>query len=267
MDLELRDRHALVVGASRGIGLEVWRQLAAEGAHVTVAGHRRETLEAAAAEHGLTPAGYLVFDIASEASIDDAIAQLDEAGTPVEIVVLSVARPGFDSIWSFDVTEWELNMRTKYIGPGHFSRQLVRQMAARGNGGAIVMLSGIASTGAMGDTLATGGANSAIDNFVKLLASAAGPYGVRVLAVSPGTTVTPRFEQWASDETVAAMSEIVPLRRLGSAAELASVVTFLASPRGGYVNGTTVVVDGGLTTAARYRAVAPEPEPAAAVQP
>ncbi|MDO8188628.1 SDR family oxidoreductase [Conexibacter sp. JD483] len=254
MDLELRGRHALVVGASRGIGLETWRQLAAEGALVTVAGHRRETLEAAAAEHGLEPAGTVVLDIADEASIDAALAELDAAGTPVEILVISVARPGFDSIWEFDVTEWERNLRTKYIGPGHLARRVAQRMATAGNGGVIVLLSGIASTGAMGDTLATGGANAAIDNYVKLLASAAGPAGVRVLAVSPGTTVTPRFEQWASEETVAAMSDLVPLRRLGSAAELASVVTFLCSPRGGYVNGTTVVVDGGLTSAARYRA-------------
>ena len=253
MDLGLHGRHALVVGASRGIGLEIWRQLDAEGARVTVAGHRRETLEAAAAEHGLTPHDVLIVDVASEESIDAALAELDARGEPVDIVVLSVARPGFDSIWDFDVREWELNLRTKYIGPGHLSRSLARRMGANG-GGVIVLLSGIASTGVMGDTLATGGANAAIDNFVRQLASAAGPLGVRVVGVSPGTTVTPRFEQWASAETIAEMEALVPLGRLGGADELASVVTFLASPRAGYVNGTTVVVDGGLTTSARYRA-------------
>jgi 3-oxoacyl-[acyl-carrier protein] reductase len=270
MDLGLAGKKVLVVGAGRGIGLAIWKAMAEEGAEVLVAGHRLETLERAAAEGGLEPAGIFAVDTASESSIDRLVDELDRRSIVLDALVVSVARPGRADLWSFDFDEWELNVRTKYLGPAHLSRRLVERMKDGGRGGAVVLIGGIAATGSNDQVPATGGANAAIENYVRMLASAAGPSGVRVVGVSPGAIRTPRLLEGVdggdAEERLREHGALAPLGRVGEPEELAAAVTFLASPRASYVTGTTVVVDGGVTSAARGPLAAHLPAEAALQQ-
>jgi 3-oxoacyl-[acyl-carrier protein] reductase len=254
MDLDLGSKKILVVGASRGIGLAIWKTLADEGAEVFVAGHRLETLGTAAAESGLRPAGIFEVDTASQESVDRLVADLDRHGIVLDGLIVSVARPGRADLWNFDFDEWERNVRTKYLGPAHLARRVAERMKD-GGGGAVVLIGGIAATGSNDQVPATGGANAAIENYVRMLASAAGQFGVRVVAISPGAIRTPRLLEGAApeevDQRLRESAAIAPLGRVGEPEEIAAVAGFLLSPRAGYITGTTVVVDGGVTSAAR----------------
>jgi NAD(P)-dependent dehydrogenase (short-subunit alcohol dehydrogenase family) len=130
-----------------------------------------------------------------------------------------------------------------------------KAMIARGRGGCIVNLASISGVGNSPGHVAYGAAKAGLMNLTRSLAVEWAEHGIRVNAVAPGATATPRIAGWydANPELAENFYAAVPLGRIGRTDDIANAVVFMASDLSAYVTGQTLVVDGGLmlTTATR----------------
>jgi NAD(P)-dependent dehydrogenase (short-subunit alcohol dehydrogenase family) len=257
MDLELTDRVAVVTGASKGIGLAVVRELAAEGALV-VAGARN-----VAPLDGLERVTALSVDLAEPAGPGRLVAHAIERHGRVDVLVNNVgaAHVRLDGFLAITDEEFEASMQLNFFAALRATRAAVADMLGRGEPGAIV---NVASVNAFfepdGGVVDYGAAKAALVNVAKALAQELGPRGIRVNCVSPGPVET---DLWLGDDGVAAtigratgadpadvraqmISGGIPTGRFSTPREVATLVALLASPRSANVTGSSFVIDGGL---------------------
>jgi NAD(P)-dependent dehydrogenase (short-subunit alcohol dehydrogenase family) len=236
VDLQLNGRRAIVTGGSRGIGLAVARVLTAEGARVALVARGIEALAAAADEVGglAVPA-----DTGSDESVQAMVATVVEAFGGVDILVNAAATPNQGGFPEEELVE---HLNVKVAGYLRCSRVVAPLMAAQG-WGRIINVSGLAArhTGSVVGSVR----NVAVAALTKNLADELGPAGINVTVVHPGPTVTER-------EPPAAAVEAVSIGRAVTAAEVADVIAFLASPRSVAINGDAIAAGGGSRGAIHY---------------
>ena len=255
MDLELAGKRAIVTGASQGIGKAVSASLAAEGVSVVLAARTRADLDRAAEEiTGMTPGAALV-PVVTDTASDDSVRQLVAAARAelggVDILVNAAAKaggqerpPGLSEVT--DDLFWT-DVNVKVLGYLRCAREVAPLMTAQG-WGRIINVSGLAArrTGALVGSMR----NVAVVALSKNLADSLGPLGVNVNVVHPGFTLTGKSNAFidrraaelgvARAEVEAELSKTSSIGRLIDATEVASVVTFLASPRSVAVNGEVI---------------------------
>lgn len=241
MDLGLTGSGALVTGGSRGIGRAVASALVGEGAHVVLLGRDRGALAGAREQSGA--AGSVVADTTDDAVVRGAVDEAADLLGRLDIVVNCAApraTPGrVAGLAGLDDEDFLHQLDTRALGYLRVARAAAPHLRAAG-GGAIVNVSG---TNARATGSITGSVrNIAVVALTKNLADELGGDGIAVSCVHPGLTVTertiddPEFERAASDNA---------LGRPVTAAQVADVIAFLASPRGRISNGAVVTVDGG----------------------
>src|SRR6185312_3893375 len=270
MDLGLTGHRAIVTGGSRGIGLAVARGLVAEGAAVAVVARNAEDLDAAAA--GLraaaadaTDATVLAAtadttdDASVRAMVDRVVAELGG----VQILVNAAARPAGGSAppTLADLTDAAVldDFDTKVMGYLRCARAVAPHMIAQ-SWGRIVNISGLNArrTGSIPGTIR----NVAVAALTANLADELGPHGIGVTVVHPGMVETERTPRMiadrgaatgrSEDEVRADLGRGSSLGRMVTAAEVADVVVFLASPRAVAVSGDAVGAGGGNRGTAHY---------------
>jgi NAD(P)-dependent dehydrogenase (short-subunit alcohol dehydrogenase family) len=260
MDLGLADKVALVTGGSRGIGLAVARQLAAEGARVVLVSRTESELAAAAdaieAATGRRPATATA-DVGDDASVAALAERVTAEVGPVGILVNAAATPNTAGGFPEDQLEDHINVKVK--GALRTARAFAPGMVTAG-WGRIVNISGLAArqTGSVVGSVR----NVAVVAMSKNLADELGPQGVNVTVVHPGMTVTERTpglvagiaEQRGTDVATVeqSMGKAVSIGRLVTAAEVADVVAFLASPRSVAINGDVIAAGGGAKGSVHY---------------
>ena len=266
MDLKLSGKAAIVTGGSRGIGKAVARELASEGVDVAIVARGREALEAAATE--LTrETGRRVLAVVADTGSDESVrAMVDTAVGSlgrVDILVNCAARPAGDwlSAGLADVT-YELlqnEINVKVMGYLRCAREVAPHMREQG-WGRIVNISGGAArrVGSIVGSIR----NVSVVAMSRNLAAELGPHGINVTVVHPGLTRTERLpgliaEQANRDgispaEVEQSMAGRNLVRRVIDAAEVAHVITFLASPRSAAINGDVIEAGGGVGTAIHY---------------
>ena len=233
MELSLTGHRVLVVGASGGIGQEIANSLDAEGARLAVT--------ATSAESVAGPGHAIALDLTDSASVESGVADAVEHLGGLDALVVSAAHSAFGSLWESGREHLRRQLEVKYVGVADLCKAAASHME---DGGSIVLLTGIAAEIPFGGNPAGGAANAALTHLTKLLAMELAHRRIRVVAVSPGFTRTSRFDSFSGNQ-IASIEESIPLGRIAEPAEIASVVTFLISPRANYITGTTVVVDGG----------------------
>jgi len=249
MDLGLRDRVALVVGASKGIGRGIAAELVAEGARLAVASRSRERIEAAAAELGATA---FVHDTADLDAAPRLVASVAERlGGPVEVLVTNTGGPpaGPDPL-GFDRDAWEAAYRTLVLAPLALVEAAVPAMRERGFGRIVNVASTSVREPIPGLMLSNTHRAGTLAAFKTLARHLAGD-GITLNSVLPGRILTDRLlEISGSVEAVErAAREEVPAGRAGTVEEIAAAAAFLCSARASYVTGVALLVDGGLTRA------------------
>lgn len=241
-------RRALVTGGASGIGLATARLLREEGAAVALLDRDEEALAAAAAE---LEAATVPADVTDPEAVERAVGDAAEAlGGPPGVLVNAAGIYRIGPLLELSAEGWDevqdVNLRGSFLVAGAVARLLVGEGAP----GAIVNL---ASTAALlADPVEPAAhydaSKAGVVMLTKQMAVEWAQYGIRANAVCPGLIDTPMLrimDDPAGGE--AYLQARVPLRRIGSAGEVAACIAFLASDDASYVTGTTLTIDGGLT--------------------
>ncbi len=245
MDLGLKGRTAIVMGASSGLGLASAEALAAEGANVTLVGRRRDVLEREAERvGGLAVRG----DVTAPRDLERAVETTLEAFGGVDVLVWNSGGPPPGG--ALDVTPESLEQALELmLQPAVRLVHLCLPHLERSAGGRIIAITSLAAKEPTRHLALSNAFRPALTGWLKTLAGEVGPRGITVNCVAPGRIATARLEQlYPGGPSESDLTEI-PLRRWGEPREFGDVVCFLASDRARYVTGQTIVVDGGLQRA------------------
>jgi len=242
-----QDKAYLVTGASSGIGLATTRALLAQGAKVAAVGLPDRLLEDARRQLS-GPVIFLEADVSESLQVDSAFAQAE-----AELGALSGAfnAAGISSVAPIAETSdelWQRLIRVNLTGTFHVARAAARTLTANGGGSLVCTASELSLVGQAGYTAYTA-TKGGVLSMMRSLAAELAPAGVRVNALSPGTTDTPMLAaEFANEEERARDEASVPLGRFALPEEIAAAALWLLGPESSYVTGTNLVVDGGRTT-------------------
>jgi 3-oxoacyl-[acyl-carrier protein] reductase len=256
MTADLRDKVAVVTGAAQGIGLSIAQALASAHAAVVVSDIQKERGEAAAAELG-RPSAFVACDVSSPEQVHSLVAAVVERFGRLDILVNNA---GFNStsqeervtVDRYPEALWRRIIDVDLSGTFYCSRAAAAQMLLQGSG-SIVNIASAAGVVALRLQIGFVAAKAAVIKMTEAMACELGPRGVRVNAVSPGSTVTQATEKLFYGEDgsfkdfARRLVSFIPQGRPGTPNEVAQAVLYLASEDASYVNGHNLVVDGGWT--------------------
>ncbi|MHB1499631.1 MAG: SDR family NAD(P)-dependent oxidoreductase [Candidatus Dormibacteria bacterium] len=238
----------VVTGSSGGIGLEIARQFAAEGANVVTNGRGAARAAAAAAE--IRAAGGEAAAVAADVSTWEGAQQLMAGAASayggVDILVNNAGISMIASADELDPAEWERAIATNLSGPFFCARAAHPSMKSRG-GGVIVNIGSIAGHVGFPLRAAYCSAKHGLMGLTKTLALDWVDQGIRVVQIDPAYIKTPLDlgDQATAGYDDAAIERRTPMGRFGTVAEVAAAVLLVASPDASYLTGSCVVVDGG----------------------
>lgn len=250
MDLNLKDKVALVTGGSRGLGRGMCLSLAEEGVKVAVNYVRSKDKTEAVVEEirakydvdALAVGG----DVAKEADVLEMFRLTAERFSQIDILVNNAALCPTCRVKDMSLEEWSRTIEVNLTGTFLASREFVKRCVAAGRPGRIVNIASQAAfrastTGHAPYDASKGG----IVSFTIALAREVAQKGIGVNAVAPGLVLTEMVAKVLKENEQKYLNRI-PLHRIAEPAEVADVVTFLASERAGYMTGATVDVTGGM---------------------
>jgi 3-oxoacyl-[acyl-carrier protein] reductase len=237
---------ALVTGASRGIGRAILTTLAAAGATVVgtaTSDTGAEGIGRALAEAGLKGRG-IVLNVADQASVDAALANVEAAEGSVGILVnnAGITRDGL--MLRMKPDDWDQVLGTNLSGVYRLSKGVLRGMMKARTGRIISIASVVGLTGNPGQANYAA-AKAGIIGFTKSLAREIGSRQITCNVIAPGFIDTDMTRALAEEQRTALAGQI-PLGRLGTAEDIALAALYLASPAGAYVTGETLSVNGGM---------------------
>ncbi|MFG2597983.1 SDR family NAD(P)-dependent oxidoreductase [Streptomyces sp. NPDC048462] len=237
----------LITGAGQGIGAATARRLAAEGARVLVTDLDPERAARVAADIVAVGgrAESLACDVTDRAAVEAAVAHAVAEFGALDVLVNNAYSCAPDQALFEDEPDdvWERDLDVTLSGAYRCARAAMAHLAASGRG-AIVSIGSVNGVQDFGNH-AYSAAKAGLTSLTRTLAGHAGPRGVRVNLVTPGTI---RTDAWSGrEDELARVSGLYPLGRVGEPEDIAAAVAFLASRDAAWVTGTTLCVDGGLT--------------------
>ncbi|HIN24358.1 MAG: 3-oxoacyl-ACP reductase [Chloroflexi bacterium] len=258
MDLGLKDKVAIVGGASKGLGRASAQVLAEEGAKVTICSRTSADLETAANEiRESTGAEVLTYaaDLDKLESITGLISATVEKFGGLDILVNNSGGPPLARAADATEEQWETAVHRSLIFFGRMCRESIPHMKARG-GGRIINILASTVYNPIPNLALSGATRMGVVAYSKSLADEVGRDGILVNNVCPGSilsermisNVTSRAKELgiSVEEGLAIRAKETALGRAGEPVELANLVAFLASDKSTYITGTTILVDGGL---------------------
>lgn len=250
----MKDKVALITGASSGIGRSTAELFAAKGANVVVAARRKEELDSlvASIEANGGKASAIQTDVSNAKSVEQMVAHTIKTFGRLDYAVNSAGIEGaFGSVIDLPEEDWDKVMNINLKGTFLCMKYQAKAMIKSGNGGAIVNIGSVNSF--LG--FPTGSAYvTSKHGLIGLTSSASAelaPQGIRVNLLCPGVTVTPMHDRLrgivGDDLYDKGLLPTVHLQRAGKPEEMAKAILFLCSDESSYISGSTLTVDGGLT--------------------
>jgi len=247
---EFAGRVALITGAARGLGLAAAERFLAGGARVVINVRRPEQAAAVAARMGESDGGgeralVLPGDVASSATVRAMVAQTLDCFGRLDVLVNNAAAAFSTRFEQIGEEEWRRAVDVNLTAAFLCIQAALPAMKANGYG-RVVNLSSTA-----GKSVSTlGGAHytaskAGLLGLTRAAAKELGPHGVTVNAVCPGLIDTELTREHATPEQLAVHARSFPVQRLGTAAEVAELICFLASERAGYITGAAIDINGG----------------------
>jgi len=245
----LADRIAVVTGANRGIGRGVADALAAAGASVAVTARRRSDAETVAGEivaAGGTASAHEL-DVREVASIRAAVGEVVDRYGRVDVLVANAGLGANHPALDVDEQDWDEMMDVNAKGL-FFTAQAVGRVMVEQGAGRIIAMSSQASLVGLRDHAVYCASKGAVNQLVRVLALEWGARGVTVNAVAPTFVRTPGTAERLDDpEYLQGVVDRIPMGHVGTIADVAGAVVYLASDAAAIVNGTILPVDGGWT--------------------
>lgn len=251
MNGRFADQVAIVTGAGRGLGRASAERLAAEGARVVAVDVDGDSAEATARSLATESIGVQA-DVSSEAAVDHYIAEALSHFDRVDLHHLNAGVFGsFSALPDLSLDEFQRVMAINVAGQFLGLRAAFRRYELQRSAGAVVMTASIAGLTGSADLLAYQTSKHAVNGLVHGAAVYGGPLGIRVNAVAPGIVPTDLFADAAATtggkNDMQQRASTTPLRRAGTAAEIAAVAAFLLSEDSAYMTGQILSADGGAT--------------------
>jgi glucose 1-dehydrogenase len=260
----LKGRNVLVTGGSSGIGQAIAVRFAEYGANIainylTTPDEAAETEEqvhaclARAREHGVRDI-LVQGDVSSEDDVVHMVGEATERLGGLDIVVnnagIQLSRPSEELTSAEFDKVLAVNLRGSFL----CAREAIKGFLANEKPGVVINVSSVHQIIARPHYLGYSVSKGGMQNLTSTLALEYADRGIRVNAIAPGATITPINRAWVDDPAKAELvGRHIPLRRAGTADEMAGVCAFLASDDAAYITGQTIFVDGGLTLYADFR--------------
>lgn len=258
MDLGLKNKIALVTGASRGLGYATAFALAQEGCRVII-NSRDEVKVKAAAEKIQRNTGTQVIGLAGDMSQSEVPARLVEQTVlmfgGLDILITNAGGPPPGPFESFDEAAWQKAVDISFMGHVRLIRAALPHLR-KSNAASILAVTSWVAKQPMLNLVLSNSIRAATAGLVKSLALELGKDGIRFNSIMPGWTVTERVEELMAfraknnattiDEEFAKQTAEIPLGRMAKPDEFARVAAFLVSPAASYVHGVAMPVDGGI---------------------
>ena len=258
MNLDLAGKCAIVGGASQGIGYGIAYLLAREGARVAITARREKDLCVAAEKMAAETNAEILpvrADCRQAADCERVVETVIGTFGHVDILINNDGAPPLGDLASFDDAAWQRAIEQNFMYVARMCRGVLPHMQK--TGGSILNITAISAIQPIprfGLSVASWGA---VIGYAKTLALETAPFGINVNTICPGYIDTQRLEKVFSSgdkptqDMRHALEQEVPLGRIGTVNDIASLVALLVSPRGSYITGTVIPVDGGLFRAVR----------------
>ena len=248
MDLNLKNKTAIVTGSSRGIGKKIAEALAKEGANIVVTATNLDKASQVAEE---LKSSYnietlaLQHDAKSSESCKEVIAKTIEKFNSIDILVNNAGITKDMLVIQMDDSAWNDVISTNLSGAFYMSREAAKTML-RARKGKIINISSV--IGKMGNAgqVNYSAAKAGIIGITKSMAKEFAPRNICVNAIAPGFIQTDMTDVLPED-TVKGIMSITPLKRLGTPEDVANLVLFLSSDMSSYITGEVIAVDGGMS--------------------
>lgn len=243
MRIDLTGRNALVTGSTRGIGRAIAESLAGAGARVAIVGRDQTRAEAVAAEIGGGAQGFAC-DVSEVAQVTGLVEAVEKAFGGIDILVNNAGLTRDNIMLRLKDEDWDTVINANLRAAFASTRAATRGMMKRRWGRVINIASIVGIIGNKGQSNYAA-SKAGLIGLTKSVAKEFASRGILANVVAPGFIATDMTAAM-SPEAQQAMSQQIPLERLGTPEDVANMVTFLASDHAAYITGQVLVVDGGL---------------------
>ena len=240
MDLGLKQRRALVMGGSRGLGKAVAAALLAEGARVAICARDATRVAASAAELG---AEGIVCDLSELGAADAVTREAEQRLGALDILVVNTGGPPPGQFADLGDAAWRAAFEGLWMSSVGAIRAALPGMRAR-RWGRVVLITSVAAREPVANLMLSNSLRAGLHGLVNALSREVAADQVTVNALLPGYTLTERLEELQLDQT--RLTAQIPARRIGTPQDFAAVAAFLASAPAGYITGQALACDGGL---------------------
>ncbi|PID59856.1 MAG: 3-oxoacyl-ACP reductase [Ignavibacteriae bacterium] len=258
MDLKLKNKNVFVSASSKGIGKVVAKLFLEEDSNVVISSSNIKNLEKTASifkEKYSEKIHFIKCDINKPDEIEAAIKYSENQFGNIDILVNNCGGPAPGYFNNLTEANWEAGYNQVLMSAVRFTKLVLPNMQ-KNNWGRIINITSISVKQPIDNLLLSNTFRSGLTAFAKTLSNQISLHNITVNNVAPGLTLTNRLDELAKlkakqnniskDEMLLKMASEIPLKRLAKPEEVASAVVFLASEQGSYINGQTIVVDGGL---------------------
>lgn len=260
MNLDLKNKRAIVCGSTQGIGKAVALELAAMGANVTLIARNEQALKSTKAElsnNGSQLHSYICADFSEPQKLKELVEQFIQRSGFVNILVNNTGGPPAGPIINAKTDEF-ISAFNNHLICNHVLTQACMEGMKQSGYGRIINIISTSVKQALPNLGVSNTIRAAVGNWAKTMANELGKFGITVNNVLPGATATQRLSNIIENKALKTnvdndvvkkeMLHEIPLGRFAEAAEVANAVAFLASPAAAYINGINLPVDGGRTS-------------------